>query len=472
VLHRLSSSTIAQFGAKPALVAHDRTLSYAELAAATRLAIAALRRAGVAPKDRVAISLGNSASAAVAWLASCEMGAVPVVLPAAIRDPAASAIVSDCNPKVLLTDRAMIESTVVDSVDTEVRAERDLAAIIYTSGTTGEPKGVMLSVGNMAAALAAVHNYLQPQPSDVFFSALPLSSSYGLYQMISALSLGATLVLERSFAFPLQSLRLMQAQRATIFAAVPTQIAWIVASTAAMAPLLQTLRIVTTAAAALPAEHAKRMQQIVPQARIYAMYGQTECKRISYLEPERLFDHTTSVGRGLAIQRHRIVDATGNEVSVGQPGELIVQGPHVMLGYWQKPEATSAKLRDSTDGSGTWLHTGDLFRADAAGYLYFLGRNDEIIKTGGHKVSPREIEDVLLELPQVQEAAVVGREDVVWGEVAIAFVVLGSESSISAEDLLKHCARRLPRYMIPKEVLVRPQLPKTESGKIRKRDLV
>jgi acyl-CoA synthetase (AMP-forming)/AMP-acid ligase II len=486
VIDSLLGHRLAAWDRRTAIVGHDGELSYADLAAAAAALAARLRAAGIEQGMRVAVQLPGGCAAAVALLGIAQTGAVVVPLQAALKGDALQALLANCEPALALATpadpgawpcpvwRPGQEFAISDRAAIETVGSRDparLAAIIYTSGSTGLPHGVMLSAANMAAALQAVHDYLGPRTDDVFYSALPLSSSYGLYQLVSALSLGARLVLDRSFSFPLNSLRLLAAQRATIFAAVPAQVSWVLGAEAQAAPLLQSLRIVTTAAAALPPEHALRLAAMLPRARVFAMYGQTECKRISYLDPADLAQRPASVGRGLAIQRHRIIDADGQPVAPGEAGELAVQGPHVMQGYWRDPRRSKAKLRALPGEPGIWLHTGDQFRADAEGYLYFLGRADEVLKIGGHKVSPAEIENALLELDAIAEAAVIGVADERWGQVAVAFVVLRAGASADLERWRQHCAARMARYMIPKEFKVVAQLPKTESGKIRKRDL-
>jgi acyl-coenzyme A synthetase/AMP-(fatty) acid ligase len=201
------------------------------------------------------------------------------------------------------------------------------------------------------------------------------------------------------------------------------------------------------------------------------MYGQTECKRITYLEPDDFDTHAGSVGRGMPFQDHAVVDEAGRPVEPGATGELVVRGPHVMLGYLNRPDETARKLRHLADGSGPWLHTDDLFRVDEQGYLHFVGRKDDILKVGGHKVSPREIEEVIVQMPQVREAAVIGIPDDAWGQAAKAYVVLREGTSLEAEDVIRYCSARLRGFMVPKAVAFARDLPKTESGKVKKREL-
>lgn len=489
---------------KPAVVTPDRRLSFGQLRSEAMALAASLRARGLRPGDRIAIVLPNSVEAAVTIWGVWVAGGVVVPVHAALRGEGLQAVLRDAEPRWVITcgelalsfgalrealpggDPLLVWSprpgtsgvlplalgAVGEDGQPDLQADpAGLAALIYTSGSTGEPKGVMLSHANMCAAMRAVNAYLQLGSADVVYSPLPLSSSYGLYQLLSALSLGATLVLDRSFAFPARSLALLATERATVLAAVPTVYAWLASSPRVADHDLSSLRILTSAAASLPVEHARRVCERLPAARLYVMYGQTECKRISYLEPEDLERKPGSVGRGMPFQEHAVVDDEGRAVPAGATGELVVRGPHVMLGYWRKPELTAWKLRACATPGEVWLHTDDLFRVDADGFLYFVGRRDDILKVGGHKVSPREVEEVLCQIPGVREAAVIGMPDEAWGEAVRAFVVPGEGASLDAAAVQRFCSARLRGFMVPKAVEFRRELPKTESGKVKKREL-
>jgi long-chain acyl-CoA synthetase len=388
-----------------------------------------------------------------------------VPLHAALKGDALRATLEDADPHWIMASPDVITPRAPTS-DAE---SADLAALIYTSGSTGEPKGVMQTHANMAAAIRMVNGYLQINDRDIIHSALPLSSSYGLYQLLLGLAVGATVLLDRSFAFPASCLAIAARERATVMAAVPTMLGWM-----AQSPLLDrhdlgSLRMITSAAAALPPAQALQLRRRLPQARLFVMYGQTECKRISYLDPDDLQLHADSVGRGIIGQEHRVIDANGDPVAPGEVGELIVRGPHVMRGYWRKPGETADKLRVLGADDKPWMFTGDAFTVDDQGFLRFAGRRDEIMKIGGHKVSPAEIENVLCQIPDVLEAAVVGIPDQQWGQVAAAFVVKTADSTLTADDLKRHCSQLLRGYMVPRVFSFQSSLPKTASGKILKR---
>jgi acyl-CoA synthetase (AMP-forming)/AMP-acid ligase II len=229
---------------------------------------------------------------------------------------------------------------------------------------------------------------------------------------------------------------------------------------------------VTSSAAALSPAHVETLVRLCPEARIYSMYGLTECKRVSYLPPERLADKPSSVGIAIPGTEAFVVAPDGRKVAPGEIGELVVRGPHVMRGYWEKPGITAEWLKPSSDiPNETWLWTGDLFKTDEEGFLYFIARKDDIIKTRGEKVSPKEVENVLYALPGIQDAAVVGQPDDLLGLAIRAFVVLAEGTSYTSAEVIRHCAERLEPFMVPKWVTFLSSVPKTASGKIAKKQI-
>lgn len=452
---------------KPAVVDTSRRISYGELEEAAIAFARDLRALGARPGERVALAMPNGVEAAVAIWGILEAECVLVPLHAGLRGEALACTLEDAQPHWLVRTAGRPERRDAGTDDEAA----GLAALLYTSGSTGEPKGVMLSHENMAVAIAMVNSYLKIGPSDRIHSALPLSSSYGLHQLLLGLSVGATVLLDRSFAFPGACLSFAARERATVMAAVPTMLGWMAGSPQLDSHDLSSLRIITSAAAALPPAHSLRLSDRLPSTSLVVMYGQTECKRVSWLPPEELPTRAGSVGRGLAGQEHRVVDEAGAMVAAGVPGELIVRGPHVMKGYWRRPRETALKLRSADDGGLPWMYSGDIFVADADGYLYFVGRKDEVLKIGGHKVSPAEIENQLCQIPGVMEAAVVGLPDEQWGQVAMAYVVRASGSPLTEDDVKRHCSQRLRGFMVPRRVRFERELPKTASGKILKRAL-
>jgi long-chain acyl-CoA synthetase len=477
---------------KIALVAGERRFTYAELEQqSNRLARAFVSR-GVGHGDRIVIHLENSAEAVLAIFATLKAGAVFVMAHPSAKAERIAYLMKNCGASMLVSSAAKLGS-ILESLETEPKAifadreillnngmssgplpkrsiDADLAAVIYTSGSTGKPKGVMLTHLNMRTAAESIIAYLENHSGDTILNVLPISQGYGLYQVLTAFKTGATLILERSFAYPMSVVNAIAREGVTGFPLIPT--------ISAMLPLFglgemdfSRLRYITSAGAALPLTHISKLRRLFPDAKLFSMYGLTECQRVSYLPPDQIDSRPGSVGRGMPNEEVFIVDELDRRVPPGIVGELVVRGSHVMKGYWGMPDETSRVLKPRPYSWENALYSGDLFRADEDGYLYFVGRKDDIIKTRGQKVSPREIEEVLYALPGVREAAVIGIPDDVLGSAVKAVVVLEPSSILSKNDLMRHCAQHLENFMLPQIVEIRKDLPRTPSGKIAKAEL-
>ncbi|HOX05470.1 MAG TPA: class I adenylate-forming enzyme family protein [Planctomycetota bacterium] len=499
------ASSAARFPEKTAIVAAGERISYAELDRRSNRLAGALRDGGVRCGDRVAVCLENGIECAVSIFGALKADAAFVVMNPATKPDKVRFMLEDCAARAFIfgrqPDGAMEAAALsVGSVELLVSCgggqplapsprlldfdrdlaaypsepparqaiDMDLAALIYTSGSTGFPKGVTVTHLNMISAANSITQYLENVPEDVILNVLPLSFDYGLYQLLMAAKVGATLVLEKSFAFPFQIVQRVCEERVTGFPGVPTIFALLLQMKDLHGGRFDGVRYVTNTAAALPPAHILRLRSIFRKARIYSMYGITECKRVSYLPPDELDRRPTSVGRGMPNEQVTVVDEQGQPVPPGTVGELVVRGSNVMAGYWNRPEETARALRPGRYPWEKVLYTGDLFTADAEGYLYFVSRKDDIIKSRGEKVSPREVENAIYELPQVREAAVVGRPDPILGEAVIAYVVLAEGAVLSEREVLSHAACRLESHKVPKRLIFRESLPKTSTGKIRK----
>jgi amino acid adenylation domain-containing protein len=483
---------------KTALVCGSRRLTYIEIERQSNRLAHALIRQGVRRGDRVAVQLENSPEAVVAVFAILKAGAIFLVIHPSTKAEKLAYILNDCRACALVTDSARIagleqqlsglshlksivladaewDRIVGDSVSPDTPPEKqcidiDLAALIYTSGSTGRPKGVMLTHLNIVSAATSITTYLENTPDDVILNVLPLSFDYGLYQVLMAFQIGGTLVLERSFTYPRAVLETVIREKVTGLPLVPTMAA-ILLQMDLSTYRFPALRYITNTAAALPVHQIAQLRKMFPHVKIYSMYGLTECKRVSYLPPDQIDIRPKSVGKAIPNEEVYIVDERGQRVGPGTVGELVIRGSNVMKGYWGLPEETEKVLKPGPVPGERVLYSGDLFQMDEEGYLYFVGRKDDIIKTKGEKVSPREVEEVLYGLEGIAEAVVVGVPDPVLGEAVKAVVTLRAGSAISEQEILRHCSRHLEDFMIPKFVEFRAALPKSANGKISRREL-
>lgn len=329
----------------------------------------------------------------------------------------------------------------------------------------------MLSHRNMLTAAASICQYLELRDDDVILCLLPLAFDYGLYQMIMSVRQGARLVLERSVTLPAEVMKRVAAERVTVFPGVPTIFAMLAQLRDPSLWDRSSVRMVTNTAAALPVRHMDTLRRLFPEARIFSMYGLTECKRCTYLPPEDLARKPDSVGIAIPNTELWLVDDQDNRLGPGRVGQLVIRGATVMQGYWGKPEETARTLRPGPLPGERVLYTGDLCRLDEDGYLYFVGRMDDIIKSRGEKVAPAEVEAALLATPGVKEAAVIGVPDPVLGQAVKAFVVPDDGADLDEAGLRRACQQRLEGFMVPQRIVLVPSLPRTDSGKVRKTGL-
>ena len=495
---------------KTALIAGERRLAYHEIDSSANSLAHALREAGVAYGDRVAVFLDNAPEAVISIFGILKADAAFVVLNPTIKADKLAYILNNCRTTALITHASRwevagaaaekvpsLKAVVIagdrgewitgpcallrwEEIQKRYPAERparqtidiDIASLVYTSGTTGNPKGVVLTHQNMVSASTSITTYLENTANDIILSVLPLSFDYGLYQILMAAQFGGTVVLEKSFLYPYAVINLLKKEKVTGFPIVPTISAILLQLEELGKERFEHLRYLSNTAAALPVSHIRGLQRVFPGARIYSMYGLTECKRVSYLPPEELERRPTSVGKGMPNEQVYLVDEENRVITKpGVAGELVIRGANVMKGYWELPEETARMLRPGRFPWEQVLYSGDLFTMDEEGFLYFVSRKDDIIKSRGEKVSPKEVESALYEIPGVVEAAVVGMPDETLGEAVKAFVVLEKGSALTAKEIVAHCMKRLEDFMVPKIVEFRDSLPKTSSGKITKKGL-
>ncbi|MBM4340817.1 MAG: AMP-binding protein [Deltaproteobacteria bacterium] len=509
---------------KVALISGAERLTYSEIDKKANWVAEVLCQLGVQRQDRVGIFLENSAEAVIAMFGILKADAVFIMLSPAMKSQKLSYILNDCQVSVLFTHSDKLEvvspasastpslkSIIIAGDKTKINLtgcpnpilwseidsftqhsinlqpetrnnsftqhstlntqhcniDLDLATIIYTSGSTGKPKGVMLTHLNIISAAASIISYLENREDDIILNTLPLSFDYGLYQVLMAFKFGGTVVLEKSFTYPYQIIQKMIQEEVTGFPGVPTIFALMLGMKDLDRFDFPSLRYITNTAASLPAVHIKKLRKILPHVRIYSMYGLTECKRVSFLPHEEIDRRPASVGRGMPNEEVWIVDEKGNRVGPDVIGELVVRGSNVMRGYWGLPDETARMLRPGRYPGEAVLYTGDLFRMDEEGFLYFVNRKDDMFKTKGKLVSPREIEECLCSFEGVSDAAVIGKPDEVLGNAVLAFVC-SDRDDMTEKDVLKHCLCNLEDHLVPEAIKIVSSLPRKSNGKIDK----
>jgi amino acid adenylation domain-containing protein len=503
------SASRREIAEKAAVIVEGVPYGYSQLLAASRSLAAFMQNRGLRRGDRVAVYMDNTWPCVVSIYATLIAGGVFLVINPQTKADKLEFILKDSGARFLLSDshlqgvfagvlaNAPELTEVIMSGETSASAafarpvtgfdsalaeggspvdsgviSVDLAALIYTSGSTGNPKGVMQTHQSMVFAAGSLIQYLRLGAADRILCVLPLAFDYGLYQLLMAITLGATLVLERSFIYPAEIYARMRETAVTVFPGVPTIYAMLISAHAREPLNFPAVTRITNTAAALPDHHVARLREIFPNALVYKMYGLTECKRVCYLEPELADSKPGSVGKAIPGTEIFLLDSEDRPVPPGETGILHVRGAHVMLGYWNRPDLSAQMLKPGRLPGERVLCTHDHFRMDADGFLYFVGRTDDIIKTRGEKVSPVEVENALHAIPGIREAAVVGIPDDLLGQAIRAYVVAESDAKLTDRQVRAMCGGLLENFMVPKEVLFCESLPKTATGKVSKRLLL
>jgi acyl-coenzyme A synthetase/AMP-(fatty) acid ligase len=371
------------------------------------------------------------------------------------------------NEAVLSYEKIQVENS-SDSIVQEM-LDCDPALLLYTSGSTGDPKGVITTHRSSIFAIDIAVDYMRLDRNDIVTSPMPLSYSHGLNQMLKTFRVGGTLILEKSFAYPTQTLMMMEKERSTRFAGVPTMYAILLKLNLERYDL-GSINALSSAGAVLPPSVIQEIRSRFPKATFYSIYGMAEASNALIMDPSQLDLRPTSVGKPFPGTEAWLVDENGTRLGPNQIGELVVRGGHVRSGYWQDAENSLIRFRPGLYPGELICFSGDMFQTDAEGFFYFVGRSDEIIKSGAKKVVPRAIENVLYSIDGVLEAAVIGVPDPILGQVPKAFVVLapGFSPLLTEQDILDHCIQNLETYMIPRSIDIRSSLPKTPSGKVSK----
>lgn len=490
-----------------ALACDGRRLSYAQLATQTRKATQGLLGLGLGAGERAAVYLEKRIETVVTLFGIAAAGAVFIPVNPLLKPHQVTHIFGDCNVRILVTSSVRYASLVpllpqcpdlhtvilVDEVDTlsdsnarprilhwsvlmstvsgkrpHRRIDGDVAAILYTSGSTGKPKGVVLSHRNLVAGAQSVSAYLCNTCDDRLLVALPLSFDYGLSQLTTALCVGGCAVLA-NYLFPKDLIRIVAEERITGLAGVPplwhqlAHQAW---------PTDLALRYVTNSGGMMPTATLNALRLVIPDTEIYLMYGLTEAFRSTYLPPPELARRPNSIGRPIPNVDVMVVREDGTLCEAYEHGELVHRGPLVSLGYWNDPDKTAERFRPVPQQEkglpipeiAVW--SGDTVYRDEDGYLYFVGRRDEMIKVSGYRISPGEIEEVLMSANGVSEVVAVGVPHSSLGQAIIA-VVYSPDESLTTSALLRECKQMLPAYMVPAHIDIRREsLPRNPNGKL------
>ncbi len=496
--------------ASPAVTYKTSTVTYAELWQQVCRFAAALAAIGLRREDRVAVFLEKRIETVVSIFGTTAAGGVTVPVNPLLRPQQVAYILGNCDVRVLVTspDRLaqlrefivdndklrnviLVDDAYVDDRQTQAEGREthgwaellaggvapepemrtvdcDMAAILYTSGSTGKPKGVVLTHRNMIVGAESVSHYLANSPDDTILSALPLSFDAGLSQLTTAFNSGAHVVL-MNFLLAGDVIRLCEKHGVTGITGVPPF--WIqIAELDWPAEVAARLRYFANTGGRMPKATLDRLRALFPQALPYLMYGLTEAFRSTYLDPSEIDRRPDSIGKAIPNAEILVVRPDGSRCAPGEPGELVHRGPLVALGYWNDPVRTAERFRPLPGVDTSWrapeiaVFSGDTVVADEEGFLFFVGRKDEMIKTSGYRVSPTEIEEVAYATGLVRDAVALGVEDAALGQ-RIVLVASPLTGTLDRTALIAAFRKRLPQYMVPSEVIEMDVIPTNPNGK-------
>jgi acyl-CoA ligase (AMP-forming) (exosortase A-associated) len=513
LLHELVQLTADRAPENQALAYREQKMSYGALADLVARSARAFLDLGIERRDRVAVYLEKRPEAVAAMLGAAAAGGVFVPVNPVLKAMQVAYILGDCNVRVLVTsgerlnilaeslkdcedlravivvppagDLAQPRGVRILSWDdamaarTRARAHRvidtDMAAILYTSGSTGKPKGVVLSHRNMVAGAKSVAQYLENHQGDRILSALPLSFDAGFSQLTTAFHVGASVSLI-NYLVPRDIIAAVDRERITGLTAVPplwiqlAQLDWPEAAR-------DSLRYIANTGGRMPKATLDSLRSALPKTLVFLMYGLTESFRSTFLPPSEIDRRPDSIGKAIPNAEVLVVREDGSPCAPGEPGELVHRGALVSLGYWNDPEKTAERFKPAPGQPkglvmpeiAVW--SGDSVRTDEEGFLYFISRRDEMIKTSGYRVSPTEVEEVIYATGLVGEAAALGVPHPVLGQAIVAVVTARDNARLDTEQLLTQCRQQLPTYMVPARMTVHEgSLPRNPNGKIdRKR---
>jgi len=517
-LHDLLELSAERFGSNPAIIHGAQSVTYTGLYHLVLKLSDRLLKSNLKAGDRVALWCENSIQYIASYFAILKAGLVVVPVDTSLHPDKIDFILNDCSAKGLITQSK--NSRYLDSIiknnpqlsfiatdrnisiaddnidffaiadmicslngnqsDAENKtsvsdsdhfaylkaksdiAPHELAAIFYTSGSTGKSKGVMLSHLNLISNTIGTVEYLKLTKNDRVLVVLPFYYIYGNSLLLTHIAVGGTVVIENRFAYPETALAAMEKENVTGFSGVPSTFMILLNSTSFAQHKFPSLRYFTQAGGGMSPEIIKKLADAFPEKEIYIMYGQTEASpRVTWLPPDKLQEKMGSIGIEVPGVHVKIINESGDEASIGEEGEIVVGGNSVMMGYWDQSNGHDKVLNDG------WLYTGDLARMDEDGYIFIVGRKKEIIKSGGNRVSAKELEECILKIDGIIEVAVFGVEDPVLGE-AIHAAVVKNDDDISEKIIKDFCAVNISSHKVPKYITFMDSLPKYQTGKINK----
>jgi acyl-CoA ligase (AMP-forming) (exosortase A-associated) len=501
--------------ARPALVCRRQIRTYSQIEGDVRTFARGLFSLGLARHERIAVFLDKQLETVTSILGAAAAGFVFVPINPSLRATQVTYIMGDCNVRVLITTRARLAALesvldecrdlrfvfLVDGEGYRVRDtgslvapfeeliergrnglahlhptdETDMVGILYTSGSTGNPKGVVFSHRNFVVGAQSVSQYLRYELSDRIINIPPYSFDFGLNQLFSTLHVGATAVLH-NYVTPEDLMSAIVAEKVTGVSAVPTVMIQLAAQQ--WPPeAVETVRYLSTTGGRMPELAVKALRRSLPRTDIYLMYGLTEAFRSTYLPPSEIDRRPNSIGKAIPNAEVLVVRPDGTICDPEEPGELVHKGVLVTLGYWNDPARTAERFRpapgepaDKPDPElAVW--SGDTVKRDAEGFIYYVGRTDEMIKTSGYRVSPTEVEEAVFSSGEVAVAAAVGVEDDVLGQTIVVFATPKAGRGLNADAVIAHCRKVLPGYMVPQRVITQVEMPLNPNGKVDRKRL-
>lgn len=514
-LHQLLFDNLNAAANSDAIVHKDNRITFHQLSELVEHQAKALQSLDLKRQQRVAIYLPKQIETVSSFLAVSLAGGVFVPVNPVLKSPQVAHILNDCNVKILITSKSRLHSlqavlhectdlhTIIlvdhDASDVDIPSRQiidwqaynrladsdphhpvamidaDMAAILYTSGSTGKPKGVVLSHRNIVAGAQSVAEYLQIQAGDRLLAVLPFSFDYGLNQLTTCLLMGASCVL-LDYLLPKDVINALDKYQITGLAAVPPL--WAQLADLNWPESIDThLRYMTNSGGKMPKTVLQKLRSKTPNAKFFLMYGLTEAFRSTYLPPEQIDIRPDSMGKAIPNAEIMVVREDGSLCAPHEPGELVHRGSLVSLGYWNDPAKTSERFKPAPGQlSGLPLTeiavwSGDTVTMDEDGFLYFVGRKDDMIKTSGYRVSPSEIEEVIYASGLVKEAAAIGIEHPSLGQAVVVVVSPQPDIQFDPQQLIDCCKTQLPNFMVPARIEALSSLPRNPNGKIDRKML-